>query len=330
MPFPGSALRKGLTLVVPLLLGLALALASTLLYHPNVPVTNSTVQATGEGESSNDVGLTARARTAVSASEALAAASNPTKPRLLTHKVAEGETLWDIAARYGTDVATLVDINQLTRSNSLSIGQELKVLTVKGTLHRVEKGDTLSALARQYNVDQEAIIAANDLDSPDALTVGQELIIPGGRSNFSREVQVASRGTNPRTPGSRSGAVSASGLIWPVSGPVTSEFGPRWGRLHEGIDIAGVTGTNIVAAKAGVVTFAGWLGGYGRTLIIDHGGGLQTLYGHNSALLVDEGHRVERGQVIARLGNTGLSTGPHLHFEVRVNGEPVNPRRYLP
>ncbi len=128
------------------------------------------------------------------------------------------------------------------------------------------------------------------------------------------------------------GAAIGSGggrLAWPVSGQVTSGYGRRGSKWHKGIDIAGSSGSEIRAAESGVVTLARWYGGYGRAVIVDHGGGLSTLYGHNSRLLVSEGDRVEKGQAIALRGSTGRSTGPHLHFEVRVNGEPVNPWRYL-
>ena len=126
------------------------------------------------------------------------------------------------------------------------------------------------------------------------------------------------------------GAVSAGGLIWPTSGRVTSEYGYRWGRMHQGIDIGAPTGTPIRAAKAGEVIMAGSQGGYGRTVVISHGGGFSTLYGHQSSIAVSDGASVERGQVIGYVGSTGNSTGPHLHFETRVNGSAQNPRRYLP
>ena len=122
---------------------------------------------------------------------------------------------------------------------------------------------------------------------------------------------------------------SSSGLIWPVSGPVTSYFGWRWGRMHEGIDIAVPTGTAVVAAASGQVVYAGWMGGYGNLVLIDHGGGLATAYGHNSGFAVGGGQSVGQGQVIAYAGSTGNSTGPHVHFEVRVNGSPVDPLGYL-
>lgn len=126
------------------------------------------------------------------------------------------------------------------------------------------------------------------------------------------------------------GRVSGSGLAWPIRGSVTSGFGTRWGRLHAGIDIGAHTGTPIHAAKAGSVIFAGSMSGYGNVVIIDHGGGLSTLYAHQSRLGTNDGARVDQGQVIGYVGSTGHSTGPHLHFETRVSGSPQNPIRYLP
>jgi murein DD-endopeptidase MepM/ murein hydrolase activator NlpD len=126
------------------------------------------------------------------------------------------------------------------------------------------------------------------------------------------------------------GRVSGAGLIWPVHGPVTSPFGPRWGGFHPGIDIGVGYGTPIHAAKAGVVIFAGWNGGYGNFVIIDHGGGFATAYAHQSQIAVSDGQQVAQGQVIGYVGSTGHSTGPHLHFETRVNGTPRNPMNYLP
>ncbi|MEY2398721.1 MAG: hypothetical protein QOJ00_1895 [Actinomycetota bacterium] len=126
------------------------------------------------------------------------------------------------------------------------------------------------------------------------------------------------------------GKVSGSGLMWPLKGRLTSGFGYRWGRLHAGIDIAAPKGTPIHAAKAGTVVFAGQMRGYGNVVIIDHGGGLSTLYGHQSRLGSSRGQRVAQGQVIGFVGSTGHSTGNHCHFETRINGTPQNPRRYLP
>ena len=130
-------------------------------------------------------------------------------------------------------------------------------------------------------------------------------------------------------------ATNSGAMIWPISGPITSEFGwrnhPIFGgqRFHSGLDIGGDYGLPIHAAQSGVVSHAGWIGGYGNTVMIDHGGGIVTLYGHNESLAVDVGQYVNQGDVIAYCGSTGNSTGPHCHFEVRLDGEPVSPYNYL-
>jgi murein DD-endopeptidase MepM/ murein hydrolase activator NlpD len=125
------------------------------------------------------------------------------------------------------------------------------------------------------------------------------------------------------------GSGSSSGLIWPVNGPITSGFGTRWGRMHEGIDIAVPSGTPVHAAASGTVIYAAWMTGYGNLVVLDHGNGLATAYAHNSSLLVSVGQHVSQGQTISLSGSTGHSTGPHVHFEVRVNGVAVDPLNYL-
>jgi murein DD-endopeptidase MepM/ murein hydrolase activator NlpD len=125
------------------------------------------------------------------------------------------------------------------------------------------------------------------------------------------------------------GAPSAAGFIWPVHGVLTSGFGYRWGRMHEGIDLAVSSGTPVVAAASGTVIVAGWMGGYGNLVVVDHGGGVSTAYGHNTMVTVGVGQHVAQGQLISYSGSTGHSTGPHVHFEVRINGSPVDPMGYL-
>ena len=124
--------------------------------------------------------------------------------------------------------------------------------------------------------------------------------------------------------------IPPSAVRWPLVDRVTSEYGPRWGRMHEGIDIGGTHGAPIHSAESGRVDYAGWIRGYGNTVIVDHGGGMSTLYGHMYGFAVSPGQTVAIGQVLGYVGNTGLSQGPHLHFEVRIGGAPVNPRTYLP
>ena len=147
------------------------------------------------------------------------------------------------------------------------------------------------------------------------------------REAAARERASRSAGAAAAAP---AGRVSGAGLIWPVRGSVTSEYGPRWGRMHEGIDIAAPTGTPIRAAKAGEVIFVGSQGGYGNITIVDHGGGFTTVYPHQSRFGTSEGAQVSQGQVIGYVGCSGSCTGPHLHFETRVSGSAQNPRRYLP
>jgi murein DD-endopeptidase MepM/ murein hydrolase activator NlpD len=129
--------------------------------------------------------------------------------------------------------------------------------------------------------------------------------------------------------GSTGSGISPSGFMWPCNGVVVSGFGMRWGRMHEGIDIGCSYGTPIWAAADGTVIWSGWRGGYGNAVIVDHGNGLTTVYAHASSLLVSQGTQVSQGQTVALIGSTGNSSGPHLHFEVRVNGTAVDPLLYL-
>lgn len=177
--------------------------------------------------------------------------------------------------------------------------------------------------------DREQVLttAVNERDT--AERAYQELM------ETSRQIEQMIR--NSQSSGGKSSApAGATGaMMWPASGPITSPFGwrthPIFGtqRYHSGIDIGADYGDAVAAADGGTVIFSGWMGGYGNAVIIDHGNGISTLYAHNSELLVEEGTRVRKGQTISRVGSTGYSTGPHLHFEVRENGTPVSPMNYL-
>jgi murein DD-endopeptidase MepM/ murein hydrolase activator NlpD len=149
------------------------------------------------------------------------------------------------------------------------------------------------------------------------------------QDRISQQLQAATStpGVAPLPAGPVQGA--SGGWIWPVSGTLTSGFGYRWGRMHEGIDIAVPEGTPIRAAKAGTVAIAAYTGGYGNYTCVDHGGGVSSCYGHQSSYAVSSGDSVAQGDVIGYSGNTGSSTGPHLHFEIRVNGSAVDPLGYL-
>jgi murein DD-endopeptidase MepM/ murein hydrolase activator NlpD len=147
-------------------------------------------------------------------------------------------------------------------------------------------------------------------------------------ANLAAQIRSAQSSSPSVTYSSSDGTPSASGFVWPVGGPVVSPFGWRWGRMHEGIDIAAGYGTPIAAAAAGTVIYAGWMGGYGNLIIVDHGGGVATAYAHQSSFAVGGG-AVAQGQTLGYVGCTGHCYGPHLHFEVRVNGSAVDPLGYL-
>lgn len=251
-------------------------------------------------------------------------AVSPTDPRLAkaarlvlsTHTVAEGETLTAIAARYRSDPETLEGLNPGLSAEGLRPGQKIKVLNGRGALYILRPGETLAIVSKRFSVAEAKLLAANGLLSADQTKPGQQIILPNIKPR-RRDDELASRGLGPLY------------FIWPTRGWLTSRFGMRWGRMHEGVDIATTWGHQVVAAAPGRVEFAGWYAGYGRLVILDHGRGIRTRYGHNSRLLVRPGQWVERGDVIALSGSSGSSTGPHLHFEVRQQGRPMNPLSLL-
>jgi len=253
----------------------------------------------------------------------------------IRHKVAGGDTLFALARRYNTTIEAIAAANALPSAHVLRIGQEL-IMPVGATAtaaapaarrpaatvtYEVQNGDTLFALALRYNTTVDAIVAVNGLPSAHRLRLGQRLVVPVGKRTAPRALtaQAVSRPTP---------TVRAT-LSWPARGVITSRYGWRYRRHHDGIDLASPRGTPIYAARAGRVAFAGWYYGYGRAVIVDHGGGLTTLYGHASKLLARTGQVVEQGQLIALVGCTGRCTGSHLHFEVRINRRAVNPLPYL-
>jgi murein DD-endopeptidase MepM/ murein hydrolase activator NlpD len=192
--------------------------------------------------------------------------------------------------------------------------------------------DKLAALEKTRN-DQARLKSA--LDSRIAEVTSEVAALSREEATLSATIRARQlppdAGDSPASSGAGNAKVSGSGLAWPAQGTITSGFGYRWGALHAGLDIANGVGTPIHAAKAGTVIVAGWnSGGYGNWVIIDHGGGFSTLYGHMSRIRTSEGASVRQGDLIGDMGSTGNSTGPHLHFETRVNGNAQDPTRYLP
>jgi murein DD-endopeptidase MepM/ murein hydrolase activator NlpD len=178
---------------------------------------------------------------------------------------------------------------------------------------------------RRKLVDLSQLSAAEraDVEEIDALQAESAALGAKIRAAQARSAAQRSASSAP------SSTPSSHGFIWPAQGPVTSPFGWRWGRMHEGVDIGAAYGSPIVAAASGTVVYCGWMSGYGNLVAIDHGGGLSTAYGHQSSIAVACGQQVAQGQTIGYVGSTGHSTGPHLHFEVRINGAPVDPLGYL-
>lgn len=235
--------------------------------------------------------------------------------RMKTHVVAEGETLSQIAEMYNLDVDTLVEANEIDADVILP-GERLLILPKRGTLYTVAEGDSLWRIAKLYGVDVKDILNENDKGGA-IIRPGEKLFIPGGKSG---EEQAAS------VPVSRMGDAR---FLRPATGVVSSPFGRRWGKMHEGVDIADEEGTPIQAALGGRVTYAGWVDGYGKTVVLEHRQGYTSLYGHMRQIEVVSGDMVSRGQVIGKMGSTGNSTGPHVHFEVRKDGELLNPGNVL-
>lgn len=237
-----------------------------------------------------------------------------------SYKVKSGDTLASISRRYGVPVDYIQVSNRIADPRELRPGEVL-ILPHGGVIHIVREGQTLEDIAASYGVDKVDIIMANDLVG--APLPGQRLLIPSPKE--IPWLEALELGWRPDAT-----------FIWPLKGRLTSLFGrrihPIYGTpdFHTGIDFGVPVGTEVHAAAAGKVSFAGWQGGYGLLVVIDHGDGLSTYYAHLSEALVEVGQFVEQGQVIALTGNTGLSTGPHLHFEIRLHGRPVDPLAWLP
>jgi murein DD-endopeptidase MepM/ murein hydrolase activator NlpD len=207
-----------------------------------------------------------------------------------------------------------------TRRVAVATVAVIEARTAEAREVRDELASSRSSLTAVRQLKQDALADAQETRAEYLEEVNALAAQSASLAAAIRDAQSGSTGT---------GAPSAAGFIWPVNGTVVSGFGMRWGRLHEGIDIAASTGTPIWAAAAGTVIHAGWLGGYGNLVVVDHGNGLATAYAHASAILVGVGQTVAQGEVISLVGSTGNSSGPHLHFEVRVNGIAVDPLLYL-
>lgn len=258
------------------------------------------------------------------------------------HVVREGDCLGCIANSYGMTTKDLLRINPgLTEDTILKIGQEVNITAYESKIHV----ETIEQLIAEESIDYEIKIEKND-----GMFYGESKVVQAGKEGTKKvtykvvkengavvtrekltEVVVSEPVTKIVAKGTKIVPARGTGrFLWPANGGrISSGFGYRWGSLHAGIDIAGASNKSIMAADAGVVESAGWNGGYGNCIIIDHRNGYKTLYGHLSSIKVSEGQKVGKGQVIGVMGSTGHSTGVHLHFEVIKNGTKVNPLPYL-
>lgn len=234
------------------------------------------------------------------------------------YTVKKGDTLWDISRYFQVDINTVMTLNSLDKNSILSIGQKLKIPCNRTKVHIVSRGETMWDIASRYDVAISALKYANRDKNPCYLNIGDKLVIPDRKS-----IVLASRGISSR------GAVKRYIFSWPLIGKITSRYGWRESGFHHGLDIAGNVGDPIRAAAAGKVCFAAYKSIYGRTVEINHANGYKTVYAHCNQLMVADGQTVAKGQVIATVGITGYTTGPHLHFEVRQDEKTYDPLKYL-
>jgi|tagenome__1003787_1003787.scaffolds.fasta_scaffold20912018_1 murein DD-endopeptidase MepM/ murein hydrolase activator NlpD len=213
-----------------------------------------------------------------------------------------------------------------TKKLRTNVQSETKVISARTEQTRMVRSELLGARDDLASTKQQKLTDLSQLSAAERAEAEEIDSLQASSAALTARIQAAQAQHSSSGPSS---APSSSGLIWPASGGVTSPFGFRWGRMHEGIDIGATYGSAIHAAASGTVIYCGWESGYGNLTVIDHGGNLATAYGHQSSIAVACGQHVSQGQVIGYVGSTGHSTGPHLHFEVRINGAPVDPLGYL-
>lgn len=280
-----------------------------------------------------------RRQTASRASTESSVKTTSTNARITVRK---GDTLYALSRRHGVPVRSLIASNGLRAPYALAVGQ--KLVLPSAMTHTVRKGETGYSISRRYGVTVSSLMQVNNVKPPYRLAVGQKLRLPGGAASKLALTQTASRTSPPRATVQRSKPAtgrtvamptppprSGSGFVWPVTGKIASRFGPREGGLHnDGINILAKEGTPVKAAEAGVVVYASnALEGYGNLLLLKHSGGWVTAYAHNERLLVRPGQKIQKGQVVARVGSTGGVTTSQLHFEIRKGRRALDPLRHL-
>jgi murein DD-endopeptidase MepM/ murein hydrolase activator NlpD len=240
-----------------------------------------------------------------------------------------------VAAQVATAKKQVKVARLRTKTVRAGVANEARAINARVQQAAILRGELLASqnkLSGAKSSKSHALVATKAQISAE---VGESKALADASAQLAAKIQAAQASDSGSAPpgDTTTGASAPSGppasFIWPVSGPITSPFGMRWGTLHPGIDIGVPTGTPIHAAAAGKVIWCGWMSGYGNLVMIDHGGGLASLYGHQSSIAASCGESVAQGQVIGYSGCTGFCTGPHVHFEIRVNGSPVDPLGYL-
>ncbi|OGF47038.1 MAG: hypothetical protein A2231_07205 [Candidatus Firestonebacteria bacterium RIFOXYA2_FULL_40_8] len=284
---------------------------------------------TNQDISSISLGGTAVSKPTIIPGATLPSTSGTGRSSVVEYIVQPGDTIGQISEQFNISLLTVLWANNLTTNSYIRPGDKLKILPVSGLLHVVKKGETISKIATTYKAEVDKIIEYNRLkEGGTDIVVGEELLIPDGTKPQSvSTVRKVSQFNNVSAPPSITAPVGST-YLWPSSVRYISQY---YGWRHTGLDIAGPIGTPLYATKSGRVirSQCGWNGGYGCYIIIDHGNGVQSLYGHASRLFVGVGDDVVQGKTIAAMGSTGRSTGSHLHFEIRINGVRVNPLKYI-
>lgn len=255
-------------------------------------------------------------------------AAKITRTSVKEYVVQEGDTVGEIAQRFAVSVNTILWANNLSSYSYIKPGQKLLIPPTSGVLHTVKKGDTLLAIANKYSASINEIKNFNNIGG-DTLSINETLMVPGGRIVYTARPRPISTPVTVSAPAYTTPQVESSGpMYWPDTCRRITQYYRGW--LHTGLDIACGFGQPIRAAEAGRVSKVSYQNyGYGYHVIIDHGSGKQTLYGHMSRIYVSAGQQIEKAEVIGLEGSTGQSTGSHLHFEVRINGSRLNPLNYI-
>ena len=241
----------------------------------------------------------------------------PVTLELSTYRVRSGDSLASIAKRFGLYVDTIISANGISGSAAIRPGAQLRIPNINGLIYKVRPSDSLASVSKRFKTETTRIVDANDLGSS-RLIPGQSLFIPGARLPAT-EVRQA----------------MGQKIVWPARGPLSSYFGyrddPLTGvrRFHAGIDIVVNSGTPVRAAMDGSVSDSGYNANYGNYIILNHAGGYQTLYGHLTSASAAVGEKVAQGAVVGISGNTGYSTGPHVHFGLFRRSLPLNPLKLL-